>query len=831
MDLGNRTGPGVLLWARARVLAGLLVCGAVDGSEAGPISHLAAPAPSISLSTSVLSFTTAAESTSASQEIKVTNTGAGALRISRITLTGASAASFHQSTTCGPTLWPRQSCGIVVSLTAYLAKSYSADLEIASNAGTAPQIVALTGMGTGALTINTTSPSDWVLTNGALTLHWNSTSGRLFAVYLNGSGDLVDETSSNAGLYMDNVGPGAGTPTAGYSQKGNEYIDWWITVPSNASNAFTTSRHFVLTANDTGFHVYSTADHSATDIAGSIGQWQYVFRINLAEFTNTYTVDEGLENRGVQVVPLPDPAVTGNTDPGRHAQDATVDLHGLPLPTGFTREFFTKYDYSSYEYLHRAHGVFGTTFGAWTVIPSPETLVGGPTKQDLIFTDNILMMEALSNHLDNALGYTAPQGVATNRLFGPYYFHFNVFTAANSTPASLHREAMTWLPEFALLYDGDDTLIGSGYVPSTGRGRVDFSVAGGSARKSGMAWTVLSDSGRNFQLSSAGLQYWASDGRAGPDRREFATRPDGKFRLFGVAPGTYRLSHYLLGQWGELRQDGVVVSANQTAKVAGTFTPENFGPDPPVWTIGTPDRSAHEFLHGHDADGNDLRNYWGAYNYWADFAATNGMQVYYATAVGTTPATNDPTKLNYTLWGRFDPGLFAGIYNPSDDTPDGYIYAIPSYVASLPNSTGTNGVTTPVPGITIHFTTTDAQLAQGQYAVLSVGLACAEASVIATLNGSQRIFHFTNASDCMARSGVSGFYEWAALQWPTTVLNAPGVDNVLTLNVSQPLGVVLDALRMEITATSADPAVTAWHDYAFGDGTTFVNANDAVPNN
>jgi hypothetical protein len=631
---------------------------------------------------------------------------------------------------------------------------------------------------------------------------------------------------------MDNVGPGAGTPTAGYSQKGNEYIDWWITVPSNASNAFTTSRHFVLTANDTGWHVYSTVDHSATDIAGSIGQWQYVFRINLAEFTNTYTVDEGLGNRGVQVVPLPDPSVTGNTDPGRHAQDATVDLHGLPVPAGFTREFFTKYDYSSYEYLHRAHGVFGKTYAAWTVIPSLETLVGGPTKQDLIFTDNILMMEVLSNHLDNALGYPAPVGVASHRLFGPFYFHFNTFTAANPTPASLHREALTWLPEFPSLYDGDDTLIGSGYVPSTGRGRVEFSVAGGGEHRPDTAWTVLSDSTRNFQLSSAGLQYWTTDREAGRDHHDrFDERNDGKFRLSGVAPGTYRLSHYVLGQWGELRQDAVTVSANETTTIKGTFTPENFGPDKPVWTIGTPDRSSHEFLHGHDANGHDLRNYWGAYNYWADFAATNGMQVYYATPVGTTPATNDPTKLNYNLWARFDPGLYAGIFNPADDTPDGYTYEIPSYVASLPNATGTNGVTTPVPGITIHFTTTDAQVAQGQYAVLSLGLACAEASVIATLNGAQRIFHFVSASDCMARSGVSGFYEWAALQWPTSVLNAPGADNVLTLTVSQTLGVELDALRMEITATSADPTVTGWHDYAFTDGTTSVSANDAVPNN
>ena len=82
--------------------------------------------------------------------------------------------------------------------------------------------------------------------------------------------------------------------------------------------------------------------------------------------------------------------------------DATSDLHGLPLPNGrHRREFYTKYDYSSLrEYLHQAEGVYGTSMAAWMVVPSQESLTGGPTKQDLIFTGNLLIMEAYSNHLN-----------------------------------------------------------------------------------------------------------------------------------------------------------------------------------------------------------------------------------------------------------------------------------------------------------------------------------------------------------------------------------------------------------------------------------------------
>jgi hypothetical protein len=48
--------------------------------------------------------------------------------------------------------------------------------------------------------------------------------------------------------------------------------------------------------------------------------------------------------------------------------------------------------------------------------------------------------------------------------------------------------------------------------------------------------------------------------------------------------------------------------------------------------------------------------------------------------------------------------------------------------------------------------------------------------------------------------------------------------------VSQTQGVEYDALRMELTNTSADPAVTGWHDYEFLYKTTDTKANDSLPN-
>src|SRR5262249_10915209 len=95
------------------------------------------------------------------------------------------------------------------------------------------------------IAIDTSSTNDWKITNGVITLDWNSTSGNIFSVHLNGHLDeLVDVTnrSSNGqpkGLYMDNTGLGGGVTTSGFQQAGDQYLDWWITVASSSTNAFT----------------------------------------------------------------------------------------------------------------------------------------------------------------------------------------------------------------------------------------------------------------------------------------------------------------------------------------------------------------------------------------------------------------------------------------------------------------------------------------------------------------------------------------------------------------------------------------------------------------
>jgi hypothetical protein len=101
------------------------------------------------------------------------------------------------------------------------------------------------------LSIDITNPSDWQISNGVISLDWNSTTAHVFSVHLAGHPDeLVDTTTTQNGqpdgLYMDNSGVGSGTTSASYQLVQGQYLDWWITTESNSTNAFTYTQHYIL---------------------------------------------------------------------------------------------------------------------------------------------------------------------------------------------------------------------------------------------------------------------------------------------------------------------------------------------------------------------------------------------------------------------------------------------------------------------------------------------------------------------------------------------------------------------------------------------------------
>jgi rhamnogalacturonan endolyase len=810
----------------------------------------------------------------------------------------------------------------------------------------------------GSLSINTSNPSDWIISNGALTIDYNSNSGAIWSVVPAGTSDqLIDfdpgESAVNGsvfdaadgesavggtplpatwsgptgiegrngpwngstppnpnaawpaynepkGFYMDLSGFSGGTNVPGYQLTAN-YLDFWVT--TTAVNNFIYAQHFIVTPNDPGIHIYFTVSRPGSYTgSSSIGQVQWIFRDDTGLFTNLYNVNADLSMNHSVITPLPSVDDCFSSDDGRNVQDTTgrdtIDLHpqvgvtnafspytdfppgaNVAIPEGFHRHFCVKYDYSSYEYLHPAHGLFGSKYGLWVVFtPGHDTFIGGPEKQNLDFTGGILTIEPLSDHyMTGGLTVTSAPNpgntqyvsgtTLTNRIFGPFYVRINKFGGDIRTPDDMYEDAITAgtahscfqfdpgrqnfyrrsgascgdaqngssgdaavssaMP-FENLYDNDAELVASGFVPFNTRGdvNVDIGHVEGAPKT---AWAVLSQNGENQIVSAKSYQYVMDISRTG----------QGTFH--DVVPGTYRLSVFDLGKFGEYRDDNVVVTGDQATVVPTvSFQPEDFGRT--VWTIGTPDRSAHEFLHGHDTYnppfgyedqpyGFDDREYWGNWNYWADFASTDGAVIYNATSGPNGPATNNPEAWNYAHCGTFDPGIYGGAYVASDDSTDGYMYEIPSYVSTLSGASGTNGVNTPTPPWQIHFTT---ESTSGyNYVVLTQGLAATQAGETISLNGNPLSYTpaSTYNSDAYERSGLSGYYEWVAFQWPVADLNPPGKDNVITVQVSSPGSCNMDdALRFELSANGAQPSVTGWNDYTWVTSSTTIPADDTVPN-
>jgi autotransporter-associated beta strand protein len=658
------------------------------------------------------------------------------------------------------------------------------------------------------ITINQVSGTDWKVSNGALNIVFNPSGSNITSLMVAGSSQQLLQPGDDQ-IYdeLSKSGLGSGTTTSNYQLSANNYIDLYTTTQSNSTNPFTYQIHYVLFNNSPSIQMYEVVQHSATDIAGSYGQGQFLARVDGTIFNNSYQYNVSVNNQGAQtsVLPNPNTLATVEAQAGRTVSDATSDLNGSGIAGDWGTTIQTKYDYSAYQQQWQGQVEFGSQYQISTVMASPDTLAGGPTKGDLMFTNNIQMVEFLSGHYDGGIdSYVPAQGVATSKLYGPYAY--NIGPTNGQTGAELYQNAVNSIPTYQALYPTDTELMSNGYIPNYSRGSLQATISSTAGWSSNTLNNniVLSDNQKNFQNASTGYEYWGQIAK------------NGNVTLNNVVAGTYRASIYQLGQWGETRYDNITVNAGQITNPTNLkFVPENFSTAAPIWTIGTPDRSAHEFLNGNNTSttngvtpGGDIREYPGAYDYWAEEQALGnpGKVVYYATAVGSTPATNNPNKWIANQWQTFNPGL----YDASNGTSDEYSKIAPAYVQAAGGSATYSGSPWEV-----HFTTTAAQQAQGQYAILSVALADMEASLTVSLNGHSETWHETNASDAAERSGQSGYYQWGAFQFLTSDLLAAGANNVLTFSVSASQGVEYDALRFEITNNSASPSTTGWNDYEY----------------
>jgi rhamnogalacturonan endolyase len=166
----------------------------------------------------------------------------------------------------------------------------------------------------------------------------------------------------------------------------------------------------------------------------------------------------------------------------------------------------------------------------------------------------------------------------------------------------------TWNTAF---YDSIAHLVPN-YIPSTQRstwkGRIDL------PKGAKRPIAVLAQNGVDFQdnvLDTKAYQYWGDIDRKG------------NIEIPMVKPGTYRLTVYADGIFGQYIQDDVVVALSKVTTTKVKWREESAGKE--LWRIGTPDRSSGEYRHGNQPDPSkplhppEYRIYWASWDFPIDY--------------------------------------------------------------------------------------------------------------------------------------------------------------------------------------------------------------------
>jgi rhamnogalacturonan endolyase len=174
-------------------------------------------------------------------------------------------------------------------------------------------------------------------------------------------------------------------------------------------------------------------------------------------------------------------------------------------------------------------------------------------------------------------------------------------------------------------------------VSTSERGRLKVQASLPSGAQKPIA--VLAQNAIDFQdnvFDTKAYQYWAEIDGTGA-----ATIPR-------VKAGTYRLTIYAEGVFGDYTQDDVVITAGQEQLVSPSWAEESAGTE--IFRIGTPDKSSGEYRHGYARDETHPRHpeqyriYWPVYDFVDEFPEGVSFKV---------GESNVSADLNYVHWSVF----------------------------------------------------------------------------------------------------------------------------------------------------------------------------------
>ncbi|KAI1881197.1 hypothetical protein JX265_000023 [Neoarthrinium moseri] len=393
--------------------------------------------------------------------------------------------------------------------------------------------------------------------------------------------------------------------------------------------------YWFLRDNETGLHMFERLAYynETTPFLRNLQEFRTLFRPNSAIWTHLLTNED-------QWAPLPSKAAIAKQVV---VQDATWYLGNTPDDAYVQQEadYFTKYTFQDTWRNNDVHGQFAdgtqtsdnSTFGAWLVMNTKDTYFGGPLHSDLM-VDGIVYNYIVSNHHGDQ---TPNITHGFDRTFGPQYYYFNHLPAGTDILESQADAAQfadpSWNAEF---YDSIAQYIPN-YVTTSGRGTFQLEASLPCKAKKPIA--VLAQNAIDFQdnvFDTKAYQYWAEIDATGA-----ATIPR-------VKAGTYRLTIYADGIFGDYTQDDIVIAAGEVQTASVTWREESAGAE--IFRIGTPDKSSGEYRHGYARDETrprrpeEYRIYWPVYDFVDEFP--EGV----AFKVGESDVATD---LNYVHWSVF----------------------------------------------------------------------------------------------------------------------------------------------------------------------------------
>ncbi|MEO6083064.1 MAG: polysaccharide lyase family protein [Umezawaea sp.] len=346
-----------------------------------------------------------------------------------------------------------------------------------------------------------------------------------------------------------------------------------MTVNDSATLPFVVETHVALERGASGLHYYMIFRYPrALPDEFKIGQLRYAFALGDQSFTYFVVDDE----RGVQQRPT-----VQQTQQWKTLQDTTYIL-----PDGM---LWSKYQNSTD--LEGDNHVFLASngkVGASLIQASKEFFAGGPTKQELTahdyYSGEILLWHPFTSH------YGSPAMVPEKgweKVYGPFFLH--VDEGSSTDPKANVRALWSRAKERAAEeqakwpYSWVADPLYAVATRSTVSGRLRLK----DMRSAAGAWVLLTRPGEDWQYENK--DYWYSA----------RTDADGGFTVKGVRPGTYTLTAFVDGIFGEYQRDmPVVVGVGREHDLGGLlWEPVSHGRT--VWQIGTPNRSAEEFyVHG-----------------------------------------------------------------------------------------------------------------------------------------------------------------------------------------------------------------------------------------